>query len=92
MERDEAQSATFYDLDGQVLQLSFAGDSAALWPSGRSGVDELKTALAQVSGGEGDPDPRVVANQVLDNHWLNRWPRRPGWLRRLVLGSKPPTV
>jgi hypothetical protein len=92
MDLEEARSAIFYDLDGQVLELSFTGESPALRQSGRRDLDALRAALAELSGGQGDSDPHAVANEVLAKRWLSRWPRRPAWLRRLLHGTRPPTV
>jgi hypothetical protein len=92
MDREEALSAAFYDLDGEVLELSYGTDTAQLTRSGRRDLPALQAALEALSHGEGATDPRVVANEILDSEWRGRWPKGPRMLHRLLHGESPPTI
>ncbi len=86
----EVDEAEFFGLDGEVLAL--AADHGGLRWAGQVAADRLTAALASLGGPEAAPDPRTVANQVLQNAWSEQWPARPTWLHHMVHGRVPPTV
>lgn len=94
MPDDEREAATYFSLDGEHLDLDGRA-SHGLWlvHTGRDALSDLRERLAALAD---DPnassDPRTVANQVLYNEWLGRWPSKPDWLHRMIWGRAAPTV
>jgi hypothetical protein len=88
-----------FSVDGEILEVAITddvvGDLVRIERTGRFARDMLAARLAELADRnryEGDPDPRVVANQIFASYWDNRRIRWPRWLDRRVNGDGPPRV
>lgn len=79
--------------DGRRVQITTSGEDIAFSPA-TPDAEGLKRNLERYLGRPVSPtdDPEQVANDWLRDEWAASWPRRPGWLHRLVHGAEPPTV
>ncbi|REK69849.1 hypothetical protein DX116_11700 [Aeromicrobium endophyticum] len=88
-----------FSVDGEILEFATTDgqvrDPVRIERTGRFERDALVarlTRLADRNRYEGDPDPRVVANQIFVSYWSLRRIRWPRWLDRRVNGDGPPRV
>lgn len=88
-----------FSLDGEVLTVGVTGsetwERVRIGRTGRFEREALAARLCELADRNryaGDPDPRVVANQVLASYWSLRRIRWPRWLDLRVNGTGPPRV
>jgi len=88
-----------FSIEGEVL--TFVPGEGGDWEpvrierTGRFEFDLLANRLAELADRnryEGDPDPRVVANQIFASYWDLRRIRWPRWLDLRVNGEGPPPI